>query len=101
MTTCTDLILSMTLQRRMPTSRSLVKFVRPPLATTDESRGLEVQNQLLDDMKAEFQELDVEFTLMWSVKEFHHQMPISNQWRPEEFKRRRTGTQHWYLRYHK
>ena len=20
---------------------------------------------------------------MWSVKEFHHQMPISNQWRPE------------------
>ena len=27
------------------------------LATTEESRGLEVQNQLLDDMKAEFQEL--------------------------------------------
>ena len=26
------------------------------LATTEESRGLEVQNQLLDDMKAEFQE---------------------------------------------
>ena len=26
------------------------------LATTEESRGLEIQNQLLDDMKAEFQE---------------------------------------------
>ena len=26
------------------------------LATTEEPRGLEVQNQLLDDMKAEFQE---------------------------------------------
>ena len=26
------------------------------MATTEESRGLEIQNQLLDDMKAEFQE---------------------------------------------
>ena len=26
------------------------------LATTEESRGLEIQNYLLDDMKAEFQE---------------------------------------------
>ena len=26
------------------------------LATTEDSRGLEIQNQLLDDMKAEFQE---------------------------------------------
>ena len=25
------------------------------LATTEESRGLEIQNELLDDMKAEFQ----------------------------------------------
>ena len=42
---------------------------------------------------------DVEFTLMWSVKEFHHQMPISNQWRPEEFKRRRTRTPVFQKRY--
>ena len=39
------------------------------LATTDESRGLEIQNQLLDDM--------------WSAKEFHHWMPTSHQLRPE------------------
>ena len=74
------------------------------LATTEESRGLEIQNQLLDDMKAGFKSSqDVEFTLMWSVKEFDHQMPTSNQWRPEEFKRRRrrTGPQLLYLRYHK
>ena len=72
------------------------------LATTEESRGLEFQDQMLDDMKAEFQEFPGrQSTQMWSVKEFHHQMPTSNQWRPEEFKRRRTGTQHWYLRYHK
>ena len=29
------------------------------LATTEECRGLEIQNQLLDDMKAEFQEFRV------------------------------------------
>ena len=29
------------------------------VATTEESRGLEIQNQLLDDMKAEFQEFPV------------------------------------------
>ena len=70
------------------------------LATAEESRGLEIQNKLLDDVNAEFKSSqDVEFAPMWSVKEFHHQMPTNNQWRPEEFKRRRTGTQLLYLRY--
>ena len=52
------------------------------LATTEESRGLEVQNQLLDDMKAEFQEFpgrrvytDVERAAssqkMWIVHRLH------------------------------
>ena len=67
------------------------------LATTEESRGLEIQNQLLDDMKAEFKSSqDVEFTLMWSVKEFLHQMLTSNQCAPRYPRRGRqelsTGT---------
>ena len=65
------------------------------LATTEESRGLEIQNQLLDDMKAEFQQFpgrrvytDVEREgIPPSVLTVH-------QWRLEPFNRKKTGPPH-------
>ena len=42
----------------MPTGGSFWKFsqLQCKLATSEESRGLEIQNQLLDDMKTDLQE---------------------------------------------
>ena len=65
------------------------------LVTTVESRGLEIQNQLLDDTKAEFQQFpgrrvhtDVE----------REGIPPSDADRPpaalEPFRRKKTGPQH-------
>ena len=70
-------------------SQSQCKF-----ATTEESRGLEIQNQLLDDMKAEDKSSrGVESRQMWSAKESRHWMLTVHQRRLEKFKRK-TGPQH-------
>ena len=69
------------------------------LATTEESRGLEIQNQLLDDMNAEFQEFPGRRVCTDVEREG---IPQSDADQPsaaprvvqEEEERRKTGPQH-------
>ena len=66
------------------------------LATTEESRDLEIQNKLPDDMKAELSFRSspaAESTLMWSVRVLHQKMLTVRRQHPVPPRKRRTGPQ--------